>query len=356
MSTLSQEDTSILLCYFQYKIKQNKIIMQLKDEYKKEKPIPLRTLKNGKKIPLCGEKYYCYYFGDTNGKQIFSARKKLFSIFSLIEFCITNLNLDNKTIYDLNKLNSELKSKVSDKLSEFYTSIEGEKLKKQLSSKRLEKSQELSNRIKQKWESTVWREHYLKSKQDKKSNKKISIALKEYYSVPENKAKLMLRANNPDRIQKISNAAKKMWMRAKTQDLNLYEKMKSYRFHKKHIINGVNMNSIEAIVANELSKNNIIWEYEKTYTFGETTFIPDFSFEYEKKQVILECYGDFWHANPKIYTSTDIILNKLPAKLIWEQDDKRKTIFEQNNFIFISIWESDIITSKFELIQFLEKI
>ena len=123
MSTLSQEDVSILLCYFQYKIKQNKIIMQLKDEYKKEKPIPLRTLKNGKKIPLCGEKYYCYYFGDTNGKQIFSARKKLFSIFSLIEFCINNLNLDNKTIYDLNKLNSELKSKVSDKLSEFYTSI-----------------------------------------------------------------------------------------------------------------------------------------------------------------------------------------------------------------------------------------
>lgn len=65
-------------------------------------------------------------------------------------------------------------------------------------------------------------------------------------------------------------------------------------------------------------------------------------FFYKKKGIVIEFYGDFWHANPKIYQSTDIIYNKT-AESIWKLDDERIKLISENSLVkkVIIVWESD---------------
>lgn len=63
------------------------------------------------------------------------------------------------------------------------------------------------------------------------------------------------------------------------------------------------------------------------------------------KKVIVEVYGDFWHANPKKYNETDILPHfpkKKPAKNIWKYDNKRQQFLESLGYKVIILWESDI--------------
>jgi G:T-mismatch repair DNA endonuclease (very short patch repair protein) len=58
--------------------------------------------------------------------------------------------------------------------------------------------------------------------------------------------------------------------------------------------------------------------------------------------VIIEVQGDMWHANPKRYKSTDIIMGKLIAQDIWDKDARKKKVAEDNGFSIIYIWEYEI--------------
>lgn len=58
---------------------------------------------------------------------------------------------------------------------------------------------------------------------------------------------------------------------------------------------------------------------------------------------IIECYGDFWHCNPQIYSPD--FFNKGKKKLakdIWERDNCRKNKFQELGYKFLSLWESEI--------------
>lgn len=71
-------------------------------------------------------------------------------------------------------------------------------------------------------------------------------------------------------------------------------------------------------------------------------------FKYWNK--IIEFYGDFWHANPRIYKSGDF--NEYSGKLvddIWSNDIFRENIIYQNGFDLFIIWEYDYKNKKEEL-------
>ena len=56
-----------------------------------------------------------------------------------------------------------------------------------------------------------------------------------------------------------------------------------------------------------------------------------FSVDFNYKNLIIEIYGDYWHANPKIYNSDEKPISFYPektAKDIWDYDTKRKEILE----------------------------
>jgi len=94
---------------------------------------------------------------------------------------------------------------------------------------------------------------------------------------------------------------------------------------------------IEKALKEELSKRNIAFEEQKTI-FGR----PDIFIE---PNICIFCDGDYWHANPAKYKSTDIISRQhnKTAEEIWKKDwNVTLKLTEQNYFVF-RFWETDIL-------------
>jgi len=65
----------------------------------------------------------------------------------------------------------------------------------------------------------------------------------------------------------------------------------------------------------------------------------------------VEIYGDYWHANPDKYKSTDILkypYGKKLAKDIWEKDKKRESLIKKE-INLIKIWETDMLNNSFKI-------
>lgn len=83
-------------------------------------------------------------------------------------------------------------------------------------------------------------------------------------------------------------------------------------------------------------------------------FYPDIRID---ENIIIEFFGDYWHANPKKFKPEDIVHHKLTAKQIWEYDKKRIDILQSCGFIVIIIWQNDFKKNKDKIFQeILEKI
>jgi very-short-patch-repair endonuclease len=65
-------------------------------------------------------------------------------------------------------------------------------------------------------------------------------------------------------------------------------------------------------------------------------YLPDFN-------VIVEIDGDFWHANPKNFVSSDVIgPKKMKAQEIWDRDLIKKNVLEDAGYKVIRYWASDL--------------
>ena len=83
--------------------------------------------------------------------------------------------------------------------------------------------------------------------------------------------------------------------------------------------------------------------------------INDFIVDVVYKNKIIEFYGDYWHANPKIYNSDSILsygrgLTKT-AKEVWDKDNNRLETLKRNGYDTLIIWERDWKTDKLNCIE-----
>lgn len=74
-----------------------------------------------------------------------------------------------------------------------------------------------------------------------------------------------------------------------------------------------------------------------------------YSYDIQIKNILFECNGDYWHANPEIYKPDDLI--KYPkcemlAKDVWEKDKIKKEFAINHNYKVYYIWEKDFKASK----------
>lgn len=80
-------------------------------------------------------------------------------------------------------------------------------------------------------------------------------------------------------------------------------------------------------------------KYEQQYKIAGVIcdfFLSDYN-------VVVEIDGDFWHANPKIYSAEDIICKKnLCAKEIWRLDEIKNRKIVGSNLSLIRYWASDL--------------
>lgn len=77
-----------------------------------------------------------------------------------------------------------------------------------------------------------------------------------------------------------------------------------------------------------------------------------------KYNMLIECNGTYWHADPRVYASTDIInypYGSLTAKLRWEKDEKKKKFAELQGFIVMYVWELDVYSDNY-IQMFMEKL
>ena len=107
--------------------------------------------------------------------------------------------------------------------------------------------------------------------------------------------------------------------------------------------------SIEVRVQNVL--NHLGISFEKHLNIGNRNY--DIVIQ---PNIVIECQGDYWHANPKIYNETDVLYNSQTAKDIWDRDEYKRTLAIKHGFTVIPLWESDINSKSEEnLINFVKE-
>lgn len=89
--------------------------------------------------------------------------------------------------------------------------------------------------------------------------------------------------------------------------------------------------SIASIYDGEIITNT--WRIISPYELD--IYIPE-------KKIAIEYHGDYWHANPKIYSADyKYPQKKRTAQDIWDQDAKKKLKCDEMDIKLIIVWESD---------------
>lgn len=71
-------------------------------------------------------------------------------------------------------------------------------------------------------------------------------------------------------------------------------------------------------------------------------------------KLAIEFNGDFWHANPKVYSENDLLRfrgNAVTASEIWQRDSIKKAVLESRGFELHVIWESEYLEDKEEVLS-----
>lgn len=177
-----------------------------------------------------------------------------------------------------------------------------------------------------------------------KQNKDVSLRMMPLYT----------QNNSNSKKEKLSNTMKKKWKDPNYREmmskaLSSSVKMKEH-LTKIHIPK--RKTSIEIKVENQLLKNNIAFEKQKIIRVENhnTFIIPDFYLP--QYNLIIECYGDYWHCNPLKYPNGPINEQQI---LSVEKDKFKMDIYNQYNYNLLIIWELDINKDDFDILSHLKE-
>ncbi len=92
--------------------------------------------------------------------------------------------------------------------------------------------------------------------------------------------------------------------------------------------------------------------YERNFQLGR--YNVDFLVE---GKIIVECYGDYWHCNPRLYQGNDYHKSlHMTASEKWKKDQDRVETFTNQGYRVVCFWEHDIYNSKDEVLQTLTNV
>lgn len=144
------------------------------------------------------------------------------------------------------------------------------------------------------------------------------------------------RLTNPELIsERRLNFDEKKWSEIHAKTRESYQKKYDDGSH-------IFSSKIENIVQNVLTELNIPFLPQK-FVCGRS-----FDLHILNTNILIEINGDFWHGNPQLYESTDILSHpgeKITAKQLWEKDRIKKYDAEKKGYRVIYIWEKDIYES-----------
>jgi G:T-mismatch repair DNA endonuclease (very short patch repair protein) len=198
--------------------------------------------------------------------------------------------------------------------------------------------------------STLWahdetREKYLTALYNEDVKKRRIESFKK--SIENNKESYLTSMRSEERKRKISESSKRMWAEMNGERK---KELVPKPGGRRHIVSGVKMNKPESIVARFLNSLNISWQYEHAVSVEKLHYYPDFYVP--EKNLIIEVYGDFWHANPKKYNDSYLIYEDITANEIRNRDSVRLgQIKKATKCEIMILWESDILSNLEEVLE-----
>lgn len=283
--------------------------------------------------------YYIGYLGNDIGSIVHKERKKLCSKVSILKWYLDNCQVSDAQRNDILTEIDMIGKRVSKSLNEHYSSPEGEATRSKLRKRSKHHAKRIGQINAEKWKDEEWRATQIQNRHASGMYKRIAESNRERMKDPIFKDKFLKACNKPDRIRSISNAAKKMWSDARKNDRDKFRRMLMSQKNKNFELDGYSMNSIEFQVAAILNKLNVKWDYEPIIHLGDNSYVPDFL---ANDTIIIECFGDYWHANPKYFEPTDTTHKTRTAAEVWEYDKEKLLEYKKNSYITLVLWETDI--------------
>lgn len=109
-------------------------------------------------------------------------------------------------------------------------------------------------------------------------------------------------------------------------------------------INSINESKIEKELRSTLQDSLIGRKVEKkTIKIDGKWFHPDILID---DNIIVEFYGDYWHANPNKFEDNDVVHHSFTAEEIRNNDKERVTILLENGYDVFIVWQSEYTTDK----------
>jgi very-short-patch-repair endonuclease len=302
------------------------------------KHAPFFTSSSGKKIPISSSsvKYFFYFTDDSDlAEQLYSFRKNFFNI----KYCISYWK--NKGLLSEEDVKICEDFLISSKEKERKNYIEvtsSDSYKNNLKNSRPAAREKIRALAKKRFENPEYKKRAIGAMHSNESKIKRIISFKKTMSSSDIKDKFLVSVNKKERIDSISKKHKELWKNLSQDKKEL--QLNNLRYKKKYTLNNKKMNLNEFIVGSILSEFQEDWKYEDLVKFKDKSYYPDFKIE--EKKIIIECYGSFWHADPKLYLPDDMPLYGVTAKIIWEKDSERVNNLRSLGYNIFVIWESDI--------------
>ena len=138
----------------------------------------------------------------------------------------------------------------------------------------------------------------------------------------------------PDHALRMRKYMNSFWTIPSAARDQRYEKLNDAR-----ISNALGHSKLHDDIKEALVENGFV-DFVSEYKVGK--YIVD---EVDQgRQLILEVYGDFWHANPNKYNASDEMnfpSGKMRAECVWDKDNARIDFLKSNGYQVIIIWESE---------------
>lgn len=304
--------------------------------------VPLRQNSN---MPYSAmeREYYTIFGNGVDVDTLYMQRKLLAPKTKLIEWYLHNVECDDETRDKLQCAVQNIKQNISNSLKQHYSSETGKVTKKKLKERSEKWAPLIGDMNKRKWENFEWVADEMERRNSSGQYQRSRETNKKTYSDAQFKQWFIERANAPERLAKISENSKALW-----QTPEYVKKVLGQARNRNVTVSGYKMNMPESVVASILNDLEIEWEYETPIKVDKKTYIPDFILTDTK--IIIEVFGDFWHANPKNYDADDLVFSTKCAKDIWEKDYIKKQALENAGYQVYIIWQDDI-NSQYERVE-----
>ncbi len=133
------------------------------------------------------------------------------------------------------------------------------------------------------------------------------------------------------------------------QTLNSKSQEEKSRINRLKLSKGITVSKNETIIFEEIKKIDPTAIHQLTLSYSEK---KQYIYDIAVGKKIIEYNGDFWHANPKIYSS-DFINPRTNIKAIdkWALDENKIKFAIQQGYEVLIVWEKDFKNNKKDVID-----